>query len=92
MKNTIDRISQKPLERVRNKSDDQLQMENINLKIKQNDPKAQMDDLAGGSQRDMASCEQKPTKREVTDLWNQMDLLDDQIKHLKDVTSVGLHN
>ena len=38
LKDEIERVSQKPLERERTKSQDQLQMENINLRLRQNDP------------------------------------------------------
>ena len=38
MKDKIDRISQKPLERTRNKSDDQKEMENIINRTRLNDP------------------------------------------------------
>ena len=38
MKDKIDEISQKPLERTRNKSEDQKEMENIIIRTKLNDP------------------------------------------------------
>ena len=46
LKTQIDSVSQKPLERQRDKSEDQIQMEGINLKIKKNDPNALQSDDA----------------------------------------------
>ena len=40
LKEQIEKTSQKPLERIASKSEDQLQMENIKIKLEQNDPKA----------------------------------------------------
>jgi len=37
LKDEIERVSQKPLKRVQSKTEDELQMENIQLKLKQNE-------------------------------------------------------
>ena len=71
-----------------------MQVENIQLNLKKNDPNAlHNEDLAdglamGGGQT--IGNEPKPDKRQVEDLWTQLDLIDTSIKTLKETTSTKL--
>lgn len=50
-------------------------MENINIKLKQNDPKSFHDELDHGLNKEGEKpiYEQKPDKKAVNDLWDQFD-------------------
>ncbi len=78
MKNTIEQVSQKPLQRVRNKSDDQLQMENINLKLKQNEQEGRpVEDFDPDKHfENRKAYEEKPDKKTVEDIWGDVDDMD----------------
>lgn len=71
LKAQIDSVSQKPLERQRDKSEDQMQMEGINLKIKKNDPNAlQTDDaIDEGNQNTAGMTDLRPDPKLVQSLW-----------------------
>ena len=71
LKTQIDSVSQKPLERQRDKSEDQMQMEGINLKIKKNDPNSlQSDDaIDEGNQGLAGMTELRPDPKLVQSLW-----------------------
>ena len=69
MKTNIEVISQKPLQRKREKSQDQLQMENIAIRVRQNDPNAAQDHGTdeGGAEKDVkyGKLEQKV----IDEMW-----------------------
>lgn len=66
-------------------------MENINIRLKQNDPKAFPEDLDHGlNQREKPIYEQKPDRKQVNDLWDQFDTFEQQIAALKELTQKGL--
>ena len=91
MKARIETVSQKPLQRKREKSQDQLQMENIAIRIKQNGPEsaAAHDNTAEGgaeSKIKYGKLEQKV----VDEMWKDLDDFDNQIDELRDFTRKGL--
>ena len=69
-------------------------MENINIKLRQNDPKAHhMDDLdqgLNGLQKKTPVWEQVPNKKEVQKVWEYLDLINEHSDCLKSRTAVQL--
>lgn len=95
MKDNIDKISQKPLERTRNKSDDQKEMENINIRIRQNDPNANItiDQFDAGNKANNLpnNAQWPPEQKTVDEIWKLVDDFEDQISVLKEQTTCGLN-
>ena len=66
-------------------------MENINLKLRQNELGLNsQDDLGDDGNGHKEVFEQKPDKKQVEDMWTTLDFIDKEIKTLKDRTSLGL--
>ena len=68
-------------------------MENINLKLKQNENGgAALEDyhLDNNFDNHRKTYEEKPDKKTVEDIWNDVDSLNDNVKNIKDLTSVIL--
>ena len=64
-------------------------MENINLRLRQNDPNApQVDELEVNNAESLNW--ERPDKKTVAEVWTLVDDFEDQIKVLKDLTSKGL--
>lgn len=96
LKDQIEHISQKPLKRSESKSEDQLQLDNIHIRLKEDTITFNQhnfdneDDDEGFSSAKVDVLNSQPDKKAVADMWMCIDQLDKGIKQLKDKTSLGL--
>lgn len=76
LRNEIDRRSQKPMQEVRKKSEDQKQLQNIKLQLNKNDPTATLDDdetdRDGGNQNKEFPQPEANKVKEIREAFNDI--------------------
>ena len=85
LKEQIDRISQKPYARVVDKSQDQIQLDKINISLSKGAAghacETPMNEDEDGASK--AVIEQKPDKRQVNETWNDFDEMHGHINQMQ---------
>ena len=79
-------MSQKPYKRHEEKSEDQIQMENIKITLYRNENNGQDPEQDNLGEDGLSIVEKRPTEKQVKELWTDIDDLNDNIDVLKDKT------